>query len=67
MFVPSSAYEPYSTFVPYFVPYLVSFLYMMIVRMKIHLLLLTFLQMSPLNMNMHQHHRFPDGFVQLKK
>jgi hypothetical protein len=29
--------------------------------------LLTFLQMSPLNMNLHQHHHFPDGSIQHKK
>jgi hypothetical protein len=40
---------------------------MMIVRMKIHLRLLTLLQMSPLNLNQHQLHRFLDGFVQHKK
>jgi hypothetical protein len=40
---------------------------MMTVRMKIHLHLLTFLQMSPLNLNQHQFHRFLDGFVQHEK
>jgi hypothetical protein len=39
----------------------------MTVRMKIHLHLLTFLQMSPLNMNLHQHHHFPDGSIQHEK
>jgi hypothetical protein len=42
-------------------------LQMMTMRMKIHLRLLTFLQMSPLNLNQHQLHRFLDGFVQHKK
>jgi hypothetical protein len=36
-------------------------LQMMTVRMKIHLCLLTFLQMSPLNLNKHQFHHFLDG------
>ena len=40
---------------------------MMAVRMKIHLRLLTFLEMSPSNMNQHQLHRFLDGSVQHEK
>ena len=40
---------------------------MMIVRMKIHLHLLTLLQMSPLNLNQHQLHCFLDGSVQHEK
>jgi hypothetical protein len=62
--VPSSAYEPYSMFVPSFV--------------LVYSLdddntdenpppLLTFLQMSPLNLNQHQLHLFLDGFVQHEK
>jgi hypothetical protein len=39
-------------------------LQMMTVRIKIHLFLLTFLQMNPLNLNQHLLLRFPDGFVQ---
>ena len=35
--------------------------------MKIHLCLLTFLHMSPLNLNQHQLHRFLDGSVQHEK
>jgi hypothetical protein len=42
-------------------------LQMMTVRMKIHLFLLTFLHIGPLNRNLHQNHRFRDGFVQHKK
>jgi hypothetical protein len=42
-------------------------LYMMTMRMKIHLYLLTFLLMSPLNLNQHQFHRFLDGSVQHEK
>jgi hypothetical protein len=37
---------------------------MMIVRIKIHLCLLTFIQMSPLKMNLNQHHYFIDGSIQ---
>jgi hypothetical protein len=66
MFVPSWP-EPSLTFVPSSVPILVSSFQMMTVRMKIHLHLLTFLQMSPLNMNLHQHHHFPDGSIQHEK
>ena len=40
---------------------------MMIVRMKIHLRLLTLLQMSPLNLNQHQLHLFLDGSIQHEK
>jgi hypothetical protein len=42
-------------------------LQMMTVRMKIYLCLLTFLQMSPLNLNQHQLHNFLDGSVQHEK
>jgi hypothetical protein len=42
-------------------------LQMMTVRMKIHLHLLLLLQMSPLNLNQHQLHRFLDGSVQHEK
>jgi hypothetical protein len=42
-------------------------LQMMKVRMIIHLCLLTFLHMSPLNLNKHQFHRFLDGTVQHEK
>jgi len=35
--------------------------------MKIHLRLLTFLQMSPLNLNKHHFNRFLDGSVQHEK
>jgi hypothetical protein len=42
-------------------------LQMMTMRMKIHLCLLTFLQMSPLNLNQHQFHCFLDGFINRKK
>jgi hypothetical protein len=42
-------------------------LQMMTVRMKIHLLLLTFLQMSPLNLNQHQFHCFLNGSDQHEK
>jgi hypothetical protein len=42
-------------------------LQMMTVRMKIHLHLLTFLLMNPLNVNKHQFHRFLDGSVQHEK
>jgi hypothetical protein len=35
--------------------------------MKIHLRLLTFLQMIPLNLNKHQFHHFLDGSVQHEK
>ena len=35
--------------------------------MKIHLRLLTLLQMSPLNLNQHHLHRFLDGSIQHKK
>ena len=35
--------------------------------MKIHLLLLTFQHMSPLNLNQHQFHRFLDGSIQHEK
>jgi transposase InsO family protein len=64
--VPSSACEPSSVLC------LLLFLFwfllqMMTVRMKIHLHLLTFLQMSPLNLNQHQFHRFLDGSVQHEK
>jgi hypothetical protein len=48
----SSASEPSLVFVPYFV--FQFLLQMMTMRMKIHLCLLTFLQMSPLNLNQHQ-------------
>jgi hypothetical protein len=40
---------------------------MMIVTMKIHFFMLTFLQMSPLNLNECQFHRFLDGYVQHEK
>ena len=40
---------------------------MMIVRIKIHLRLLTFLQMSPLKLNQHQLHSVLDGSVQHDK
>jgi hypothetical protein len=64
--VPSSACEPSSGLC------LLLFLFwfllqMMTVRMKIHLRLLTFLQMSPLNLNKHQFHRFLDGSIQHEK
>jgi hypothetical protein len=64
--VPSSACEPSSHLC------LLLFLFwillqMMKVRMKIHLHLLTFLQMSPLNLNKHQFHRFLDGSIQHEK
>jgi transposase InsO family protein len=64
--VPSSACEPSLAVVPS------SFLFwillqMMTVRMKIHLHLLTFLQMIPLNLNKHQFHRFLDGSIQHEK
>jgi hypothetical protein len=49
-FVPSSTCKPYSTFVSSSIPILV---YIMTLRMKMHLGLLTFLKMIPLNMNMH--------------
>jgi hypothetical protein len=62
-FVPSLACEPNSTVVPSSMPVshlqcLCLFLFwfllqMMKVRMKIHLRMLTFLQMSPLNLNQH--------------
>jgi hypothetical protein len=42
-------------------------LQMMTVRLKIHLCLLTFLQMSPLNLNQNQLHRFLDGSVRHEK
>jgi hypothetical protein len=42
-------------------------LQMMTVRMKIHLRMLTFLQMSPLNLNQHQFHCFLDGSDQHEK
>jgi hypothetical protein len=42
-------------------------LHMMTVRMEIHFCLLTFLQMSPLNMNQHQLHNFLDGSIQHEK
>jgi hypothetical protein len=63
-FVPSSTCKPYSTFVSSSIPILV---YIMTLRMKMHLGLLTFLKMIPLNMNLHEHHFFLDGFVQQKK
>jgi len=42
-------------------------LHMMIVRMKIHLHLLTLFQMSPLNLNHHQLHCFLDESIQHEK
>jgi hypothetical protein len=64
--VPSSACEPSLAVVPSSVSIMIL-LHMMTVRMKIHLLLLTFLQMIPLNLNKHQFHRFLDGSVQHEK
>jgi hypothetical protein len=62
--VPSSACEPSSAFVP---SYDLVSSSMMTVRMKIHLHMLTLLQMSPLNLNQHQLHLFLDGSVQHEK
>jgi hypothetical protein len=62
--VPSSACEPSSHLCLLLFWFLLQ---MMTVRMKIHLRLLTFLQMSPLNLNQHQLHRFLDGSVQHEK
>jgi hypothetical protein len=64
--VPSLACDPYLAFVTSFVPILVSSLDDDS-EDEIHLCLLTFLQMSPLNLNQHQHHRFLDGSIQNEK
>jgi hypothetical protein len=64
--VPSSPCKPSSTFgLLLFLFYFL--LQTMRVRMKIHLHLLTFLYMSPLNLNQHQLHHFLDGSVQHEK
>jgi hypothetical protein len=77
-FVTYLAYEPNSTFVPsstashlrhLCLPLFWFLLQMMTMRMKIHLCLLTFLQMSSLNLNQYQLqlHHFLDGSVQNEK
>jgi hypothetical protein len=64
--VPSSTYDPSSTFFPSSVPIL-FLLQIMTMRTKIHLFLLTFLQMSHLNLNQHQLRRLRDGSGQHEK
>jgi hypothetical protein len=67
MFVSSADCNPSLVLVPYLFLFLFLLLQMMTTRMKIHLYLLTFLQMSPLNMNLHQYRHFPNGYIQLEK
>jgi hypothetical protein len=66
MIVPSLACEPSSAFVPSFVPILVSSSDDES-EDENPPLLLTFLQMNPLNLNQNQFHRFLDGSIQHEK